>query len=141
MDEAAFYDAVEAYQKKVEEESALSENLSVSMWRRENRDEFERFRELVWDEFAYDINTETGSCSYDINTETGSCSIEVPDGMTEEEVRKAIDAYYKNKKRGGRPSKRERWNKKIENDEATLEEAREHMSNTTWYKLKKEVEE
>jgi len=40
---------------------------------------------------------------------------------------------------GGRPSKVDKWEKRIENGES-LEDARKDMSDPTWYKLKKRVE-
>ena len=45
------------------------------------------------------------------------------------------------KGKGGRPSKVEKWAERIEDNDATLEEARDHMSDPTWYRLKSRVEE
>ena len=41
----------------------------------------------------------------------------------------------------GRPSKVEKWEKKIENNGASLSDAKEELSRSTWYKLKKRVEQ
>ena len=45
------------------------------------------------------------------------------------------------KGKGGRPSKVEKWQDRIEDGSATLEDARQDMSDPTWYKLKQRVEE
>ena len=42
---------------------------------------------------------------------------------------------------GGRPSKVEKWQDRIEDGPATLEDARQDMSDPTWYKLKRRVNE
>lgn len=44
------------------------------------------------------------------------------------------------KGKGGRPSKVDKWQSRIEDGSATLEDAREDMSDPTWYKLRDQVE-
>ena len=62
--------------------------------------------------------------------------------LSEEEVRDALEWKVRDKdSAGGRPSKVEKWTERIENNAATLEDARQDMSDPTWYRLKSRVEE
>ena len=62
--------------------------------------------------------------------------------LSEEEVRDALEWKVRDKdSAGGRPSKVEKWAERIENNAATLEDARQDMSDPTWYRLKSRVEE
>ena len=62
--------------------------------------------------------------------------------MDESEIRSAIELKksFESSERG-RPSKVEKWQNRIEDGSATLEDARQDMSDPTWYKLKQRVEE
>ena len=61
--------------------------------------------------------------------------------LDEDELEAAVEMYKSVKQNSGRPSKVEKWSQKIESGSATLEEAKSHMSDPTWYKLKKRVEQ
>lgn len=61
--------------------------------------------------------------------------------LTEEEIIEAIEWKMSiNESNRGRPSKVDKWEKMIESGRATLDEARDEMSDPTWYKLKDRVE-
>ena len=61
--------------------------------------------------------------------------------LTKEQALTGLKMRENGKGKGGRPSKVKKWAKKIEDNAATLEEARDHMSDPTWYRLKSRVEE
>ena len=62
--------------------------------------------------------------------------------LTKEQVESAIEMKKSHLNSSpGRPSKVEKWAERIENNAATLEDARQNMSDPTWYRLKSRVEE
>jgi len=91
----------------------------------------------------------------DVDSLRNGGSLRVPDGMSVEDADDILQYVNENNlskedvmsglkmrshRKGGRPSKVEKWEERIVDGDATLEEAREHMSDPTWYKLRDKVD-
>ena len=61
--------------------------------------------------------------------------------LSQDDALAGLKMRVNSKGKGGRPSKVEKWAERIENNDATLEDARQDMSDPTWYRLKSRVEE
>ena len=131
VDEYDAIDIVESVlQKIVEEES--------NMWVSE-LDSFVEHRYGDWSDWVKDAHE---SHSEEVTTET---NLDVETDLTDDEIEKAISWYERKKKSqkenpGGRPSKTKKWAQRINSGDATLEDAKEELPESTFYKLKREFD-
>jgi hypothetical protein len=134
FDQTGFEDALTKYAKFIFEDLGKRE---YEEWKSHLDEGFDdRKKRLLFDEFGFEDDSTPENEPYS----QGGVFIEDPD-LTEDEIRTAVEAYKKRQESGRGPeSKTAKWAERIQSGDATLEEAKEELPESTFYKMKREYD-
>ena len=132
MDESGFRDAINDFLNFMRQEYSNVQFGNIDMWMEDEESVYDRRRKLLWSEYGFDEDVETNSCN------CGGVFEETD--LSEEEIQKAIEMYESIQSNAGRPSKTEKWAARIQSGDATLEEAKDALAQSTFYKMKREFD-
>lgn len=141
LEEDEWLDSMEEYARRVLQEVNTVE---YEDWRH-NPKTFspEQIYRLIADDYGRGVEGDTETKNSDTEDDKWEVVSEAisESGLEPDEVVEGIRWRSNKKGKGGRPSKVDRWEQRIEDGAATLEDAQENMGRSTWYKLKSRVEE
>lgn len=123
----ALLDLMKEFHRNLRSEGDVTSFDEFEEWSEQAFEEAHKAAQLYLDEYGSEVDGKESMFlnEYDLNEQQMRASLEWGE--------KKFDNP------GGRPSKVDRWADKIESGDATVEEARDHMSDPTWYKLKNRV--
>jgi len=135
FDRSAFHDAVEEYIYRIQQAHPTMPVEKYDSMIHETQFNSGHHLNDLFDEFGISSQKKVSGQSNSQELVFGQFDAD------EEEIEKALKMYRSVKNKSGRPSKVEKWESRILDGSATLDDARDEMSKNTWYKLKKRVEE
>ena len=104
-------------------------------WRKHNQDEAVQLAEMYLESYGSECKVQKS------NSRTNVDEFVEESRFSRDEAIDVLKQEISKRESAGRPSKVEKWEKKIENNGASLSDAKEELSRSTWYKLKKRVEQ
>jgi hypothetical protein len=134
FDDSGFKDALTDYAKFIFESLG---NYEYEEWKNHpDTVDGEIKKNLIYKEYGFEDDSTPENKPY---TQEGVL-IEDPD-LTDEQIKTAVEAYKKRQDSGRGPkSKTKKWAQRINSGDAMLEDAKEKLPESTFYKLKREFD-